>query len=332
MPTETATATRVLTTQAAINEALAEEMERDDNVIVLGEDVARYGGMFAVTRGLFDRFGEKRVLDTPISESGFVGAAIGAAIMGLRPVAEIMYVDFTGVCLDQIINHAAKLRYMSGGQVKVPLVIRTNQGAGKGTASQHSQTLETMFANVPGLKVVLPSTPKDAKGLMKTAIRDDNPVIFLEHKALYAQRGEVPEQMEPIPFGQANIVRPGSDVTIVALSRMNLYAQQAAEKLAEDGIEAEIVDPRTLVPFDSETIVTSLRKTHRLVVVQEGTAWSSSGAGILSAIVGMAFDELDAQPILIGARHTPVPYAESLEGVALPGPDDIVQGVRSLLA
>lgn len=324
--------TRVLTTAQAINEALAEEMERDPGVFVMGEDVARYGGMFAVTRGLFERFGERRLIDTPISETGFIGAAIGAAIMGMRPVVEIMYVDFVGVCLDQIINHAAKMHYMSGGQVKVPLVIRTNQGAGKGTASQHSQTLETMFANVPGLKVVMPATPADAKGLLKSAIRDNNPVIFLEHKALYAQKGEVPEQMEPIPLGKARVVREGRDVTVVALARMNLYAAQAADELAKEGISVEQLDPRSLVPFDHQALADSLKKTHRLVVVQEGNPWSSTGASIVSEAVTKSFDELDAPPVLVGARPAPVPYAETLEEVALPGPQDIVRAVRSTLA
>lgn len=329
MPTELAT--RTLTTAAAINEALAGEMERDPDVIVLGEDVGHHGGMFAVTRGLMDRFGARRVIDTPISETGFIGAAIGAAIMGMRPVAEIMYVDFTGVCLDQIINHAAKMRYMSGGQLKVPLVIRTNQGAGKGTASQHSQTLETIFAHIPGLKVALPATPADAKGLLTTAIRDDNPVMFLEHKALYAMRGEVPEGEYTVPFGKARIVREGTDVTVVALARMNLYAEQAAEVLDREGISVQIVDPRTLTPFDAEMVCACVARTHRLLVVEEAVAWSSVGGSIVQRVVDEAFDELDAPPRLVGARFTPVPYAESLEGEALPGPGTIADAIRAML-
>ena len=261
---------RTITYREAINEALAEEMRRDPNVFLLGEDIADpFGGSYKVTKGLSTEFGTSRVRNTPISEAGLAGAAVGAAMAGMRPVAEIMYIDFASCCFDAIANQAAKIRYMSGGQVEVPIVFRTQQGAGRSSAAQHSQSWEALFAHIPGLKVVMPSNPYDAKGLLKTAIRDDDPVIFIEHKLLYAVKGEVPEEEYTIPFGKAEIKREGSDVTIVASLRMVDFALKAAEKLAEDGISAEVIDLRTIVPLDKETIVNSIKKTGRLAVAQE---------------------------------------------------------------
>src|SRR5208283_3978353 len=244
---------RKITYGQAISEALHEEMVRDTSVIILGEDMGVMGSVFGLTKGFMKEFGEHRVIDTPISEAGFTGMAVGAAIRGLRPIVEIMYVDFTPICLDPIVNQAAKMRYMTGGQVKVPLVIRAPGGAGRRNAAQHSQSLETLFTHIPGLKVAVPATPYDAKGLLKTAIRDDDPVVFLEHKLLYAQKGEVPEEEYLLPFGKADIKRPGSDVTIIAYSRQVLFALAAAEELAMQGVDAEVIDLRTLVPLDWET-------------------------------------------------------------------------------
>ena len=268
-----------ITYREAVRRALDEELARDENVILFGEDVGAAGGVFKATPGLFEKYGGIRVRDTPISENAIIGAGIGAAVTGLRPVVELMFADFAAVTLDQIINQAAKFRYMSGGQLKVPLTIRAAQGAGAGFASQHSQCVETWFMHAPGLKVVVPSNPADVVGLLKTAIRDDNPVVFLEHKNQYAEKGEVPDGEFLIPFGVANIVREGSDVTIIATQRMVAVAMSAAEELAKDGISCEVIDPRTLVPLDVETIVGSVRKTGRLVTVEEAPARRRLGGG-----------------------------------------------------
>jgi len=324
-------AIREIQYRQALNEALHEEMARDDAVCVLGEDVGAYGSPFQITRGLYDRFGEKRVRDTPISEAGFTGIAVGAAMTGLRPVVEILYIDFSALAMDQIVNQAAKARYMFGGKACVPLVIRTQGGGGRGNAAQHSQSLEMWYVHVPGLIVVQPSTPYDAKGLLKSAIRDDNPVIFIEHKLLYNTTGPVPEGEVLVPLGVADVKRPGSDVTIVATSRMVLFALSAAEELARQGIEAEVIDPRTLKPLDLDTIVRSVRKTGRLVVVSEGHLTGGFTAEVAARIQALAFDWLDAPILQVAAEDVPLPYSGPLELEALPSEQDIVHAAKSVM-
>ena len=314
----------------ALNEALGSEMERDERVFIIGEDVGRFGGCFGVTQGLFDRFGEARVMDTPITESVIVGAAAGAAASGLRPVAELMFVDFIGVALDQLFNQAAKMRFMFGGKAKVPMVLRMPQGAGIGAAAQHSQSLEAWFMHIPGLKVAIPATPADAKGLLISAIRDDNPVIFLEHKLLYGLEGEVPEGEYTVPFGQANVAREGSDVTIVATSKMLHTALCAAETLEKDGIKAEVIDPRTLVPLDIETIVASVKKTHALVLAHEAVGFAGPGAEIAAQVAEKAFDYLDAPIIRVAAPFCPVPFSPPLEQAYIPNEASIIGAVKSI--
>jgi pyruvate dehydrogenase E1 component beta subunit len=325
--------TRVITYAEALNEALREEMRRDPAVFVMGEDVAVWGGggVFGVTKGLVEEFGPERVRDTPISEEAIAAVAIGAAATGSRPVAEIMYVDFIGLAMEPIVNQAAKLRYMFGGKAKVPLVVRAQEGAGRGNAAQHSQSLEAWFCHIPGLKVVTPSTPADAKGLLKTAIRDDNPVIFLEHKVLYFSKGAVPSGEVTIPFGVADIKRTGSDVTVVGVHTMVGKALQAAEQLAAEGIELEVIDPRTLVPLDEETIVESVKKTGRLIVTHEAYTRAGYGGEIISRVVDSAFDYLDAPPIRVCAKDVPVPYSAPLESAALPQVEDLVAAARALV-
>lgn len=315
----------------AIREALAEEMRRDERVFVLGEDVGVFGGTFKVTLGLIEEFGEERVMDTPISESAIIGASVGAAATGMRPVPELMFCDFVGVCMDQIMNQAAKMRYMFGGQASIPMVIRTNIGSGRSSAAQHSQSLQAMFMHIPGLKVVMPSTPYDAKGLLKTAIRDDNPVIYLEHKFLYLNEGEVPQEDYTIPFGVADIKRVGKDVTIVATSMMVSKSLKAAEKLAKEGFEVEVIDPRTLVPLDKETILKSVEKTGRVVVVDEGCKTAGIGAEIAAMIMEEAFDFLDAPVIRLGSLDVPVPFSPPLENIVPPSEENIIKAIRSLL-
>jgi pyruvate/2-oxoglutarate/acetoin dehydrogenase E1 component len=315
----------------AVNAALREEMLRDPLVLLLGEDIGEHGGAFGVTRGLWKEFGAKRVVNTPISEAAIVGAAVGAALAGCRPVAEIMYMDFITLAMDQIVNQAAKMRYMFGGKATLPLVVRTPAGAGRGNAAQHMQSLEAWFVHVPGLKVVVPSTPYDAKGLLKTAIRDDNPVVFVEHKLLYATKGEVPEQEYTIPLGQADIKRDGHDVTIVATSRMVQFALGAADTLQQEGISAEVVDPRTLVPLDISTIVDSVKKTHRAVVVHEACRRGGIGAEIAAEIQERAFDYLDAPILRVANPDVPIPFAKDLEAAAIPDEPRIVAAVRDLL-
>jgi pyruvate/2-oxoglutarate/acetoin dehydrogenase E1 component len=325
--------TRIITYAEALNEALREEMRRDATVFVMGEDVAGWGtgGVFGVTKGLTEEFGTERVRDTPISEEAIAAVAIGAAATGSRPVAEIMYVDFIGLAMEPIVNQAAKLRYMFGGKAKVPVVIRAQEGAGRGNAAQHSQSLEAWFCHIPGLKVVTPSTPADAKGLLKSAIRDDNPVIFLEHKVLYFSKGPVPEGDVSIPFGVADIKRAGSDVTVVGIHTMVGKALKAAEQLSDEGIELEVIDPRTLVPLDEHTIVDSVKKTGRLIVSHEAYTRGGYGAEIIARVVDAAFDYLDAPPVRVCARDVPVPYSEVLETAALPQVDDIVAAARALV-
>jgi acetoin:2,6-dichlorophenolindophenol oxidoreductase subunit beta len=321
----------------AINEALAQEMERDETVVVFGEDnvggtgspgeMDAWGGVMGVTKGLYGKFPD-RILDTPISESAFVGAAAGAAASGLRPVAELMFVDFMGVCFDPIYNQAAKFRYMFGGKAVTPMVIRTMYGAGIRAAAQHSQSLYPIFTHVPGLKVVVPSNPYDAKGLMIGAIRDDDPVIFFENKVLYSVEGEVPEEPYEIPLGEAEYVREGEDVTIVAIGRMVGMAEQAAEALADEGIECEIVDVRTTSPLDEETIYESVENTGRLVVVDESNPRCNMATDIVSLVSQNRFDSLKAAPKMVTAPHTPPPFSPSLEDLYVPDPEQVAAAVR----
>ncbi len=317
----------------ALNEALREEMIRDPAVFVMGEDVAIWGGggIFGVTKGLVEEFGPERVRDTPISEAAIIGTALGAAVTGMRPVVEIMYVDFMALAMDQLANQVAKLRYMFGGKARVPLVIRTQGGGGRGNAAQHSQSLEAWFCHIPGLKVAVPSTPYDGKGLLKTAIRDDNPVVFLEHKLLYPRRGPAGDADTLVPFGSASIVRAGRDVTIVGLHTMVHKAVAAAEELAKEGIEVEVIDPRTLVPLDIETIVGSLRKTHRLIITHEAAERGGVAAEIGMQVMNAAFDDLDAPIVRVCAANVPVPFAGTLERVALPDSQDLVRAVHKLV-
>lgn len=314
----------------AITEALGEEMARDERVILLGEDVGAPGGTFGATKGLYQQFGKDRVRDTPISETAIVGAAIGAAVNGLRPVVEIMFMDFIGVCWDQIVNQMAKMRYMFGGQVRLPLVLRTHTGAGLNAGPQHSGSLESWAVHVPGLKVVMPATPADAKGLLKAAIRDDNPVLVLENKTLYAMKGEVPAGDHVVPLGRADVKREGRDVTIVAVSRMVHEAVKAADALAKDGISAEVVDPRTVAPLDRDTILGSIRKTGRLVVAHE--AWGPCGIG--AEVAALAAEEphgtLKAPVRRVTAPFTPVPFSPPMEQFWLPGAVGITAAVREV--
>lgn len=314
----------------ALNDAMRQEMERDENVFIIGEDVGKFGGCFGVTQGLFDTFGERRVRDTPITESAIVGAAAGAAAAGLRPIAELMFVDFIGVAMDQLFNQAAKMHYMFGGKAKVPMVLRMPQGAGVSAAAQHSQCLEAWFMHMPGIKVCIPSTPADAKGMLISAIRDDNPVVFLEHKLLYGVEGEVDDAVYEIPLGKGEIKREGSDVTVVATSLMVHKALEAAEKLAAEGISVEVVDPRCLVPLDKDIILDSVKKTHALVVAQEAVKTAGVGAEIAAIVAEEALDYLDAPIVRVGAPYCPVPFSPPLEAAYIPSAEQIVAAVKSL--
>ena len=313
----------------AITEALREEMSRDERVFVIGEDVGLSGGAFSATRGLLEEFGEKRVRDTPISESAIVGLAVGAAAAGLRPVVEIMFMDFMTLCMDQVINQMAKISYMFGGQSKVPMVIRTPCGAGLNAGPQHSQCLEALFAHIPGLRVVMPSTPYDVKGLLKSSIRDDSPVIFVENKALHAISGEVPDEEYTIPLGKGEIKREGKDVTVVATSRMVHQSLVAAEELEQEGIHIEVIDPRTINPLDKGIILTSVEKTSRLVIVHEAVKAFGIGAEISAMVCEENIDSLDAPIIRVGAPFTPIPF--SLESAYLPGAQDIINAVHRVM-
>jgi pyruvate/2-oxoglutarate/acetoin dehydrogenase E1 component len=328
----TGVATREMFYNEALGDALRLEMERDPRVIVLGEDIAEHGGAFQVTAGLLDRFGPTRIRQTPISELGIVGAAVGAALTGLRPVVELMYIDFSGLAMDQLVNQAAQNRFMFGGQARVPMVMRTQGGSGRGNAAQHSKSLEAWFAHVAGLKVVMPSTPADAKGLLTASIRDDDPVVFLEHKLLYRTKGPVPTGEHLVPLGNADVKRPGTDLTIVSWSREVLFSLEAAAKLAADGISAEVVDLRSLVPLDKETVLASVRKTHRLLVVHEAIKRGGFGGEIASLVAEEAFDDLDAPPRRLAGLETPIPYAPHLERSVIPQVDDIVRVARELVA
>jgi acetoin:2,6-dichlorophenolindophenol oxidoreductase subunit beta len=321
-----------MTFAQAINSAHAVEMKRDPNIYIAGEDVGVFGGCFGVTAGLLDQFGEKRVKDTTITESAIIGTAVGAASAGLRPVIELMFVDFIGVALDQLYNQGGKMKYMFGGKAKIPMVMRTACGAGIGAAAQHSQCLDALFMHLPGLKVVIPSTPYDAKGLLIQAIRDDNPVVFLEHKVLYAMEGEVPEEAYTIPLGLADIKREGSDVTVVATAKMVHTALGAAEKLAGEGISVEVVDPRTLYPLDMETIIASVKKTHRLVIVHEEVKFAGSGAEIAAQVAEDAFDYLDAPIVRVAAPFCPVPFSPPLEKAYIPSEEKLIAAVKKVMA
>ncbi|HDD31378.1 MAG TPA: alpha-ketoacid dehydrogenase subunit beta [Thermococcus litoralis] len=323
---------REITFAEALNEALDYEMSKDPKVVVMGEDVGQYGGIFGVTKGLLEKYGEERVRDTPIAESGFIGTGVGAAASGLlRPVVELMFIDFLGVAYDQIYNQAAKIRYMFGGKAKIPIVIRTVSGAGASAAAQHSQSLHALFVHVPGLKVVYPSTPYDAKGLLISSIEDDDPVVFIEHKMLYGIKGPVPEEPYSIPLGEADVKKEGKDVTVVATALMVHRALEVAEKLEEEGISVEVIDPRTLVPLDEETILNSIKKTGRLVVVDEAYPRCSFATDIAALAASKAFDSLKAPVKLVTAPATPVPFSPALEKEWIPSTEKIEKAIREVL-
>ncbi len=321
----------LITMREALNQALKEELARDSSVFILGEEVGAYQGAYKITQGLLAQFGEWRVRDTPIAEEAIVGIAVGAAFVGLRPIAELMTFNFALLALDQIVNHAAKYRYMSGGQLRCPLVVRGPSGAAAQVAAQHSQALESWYAHVPGLVVVSPSTPRDAKGLLKSAIRDDNPVIFLENEVLYNLKGETPEEEYLIPLGLGEVKRAGRDVTLVGWSRSAMTALEAAKSLEAEGIEAEVVDPRTLRPLDEDLIFESVRKTNRCVVVEEGWRMAGFGAEISDRIQRECFDDLDAPVLRVTSADVPMPYAKNLENAYLPQPDRIVAAAHEVL-
>lgn len=336
---------RELTVKDAINEALRQCMEADDNVVLFGEDIAggqgrddhpgamdAWGGPFGVTKGLATKFGRDRVRDTTIAEAGFFGAAVGAAMVGMRPVCELMYVDFAGVCFDQMMNQAAKMRYMFGGKQNVPMVMRTVVGAGFRAGSEHSQTLYSLYTHIPGLKVVAPYSAADAKGLLISAIRDDDPVVFMEHKRLYMRTDDVPEAPEPIPLGKGRLRRSGRDVTIVAVQRMNLFADEAAEQLAAEGIETEIIDPRTYSPIDEDMILSSVRKTGRVVIVDESHPRCSLATDIAALVAEKAFADLTAPVLKVTAPHTPVPFSPPMEDFYIPSAARIAARVREAIA
>ncbi len=321
---------REIAYREAINEAISEEMRKDEKIFLIGEDIGTNGNVFAVLKGIMDEFGTDRVIDTPISEIAIIGAALGAAATGMRPVPEIMFSDFLPCAMDQIVNQVAKARYMSGGQATVPMTIRTQNGAGMGAAAQHSQSLTALFMHVPGLLVVAPSTPYDVKGLLKASIREDNPVIFFEHKLLYTVTGEVPEEEYTIPLGKGDVKRQGGDVTIVAVSLMVQKALEAAEKLAKDGINAEVIDPRTLVPLDKELIFESLKKTGKVIIVDEDCKRGGVGSEIAAVIAEEAFDLLKEPIKRLCTYDTPIPCSPPLEKYVVPDSDDIVKTVREI--
>lgn len=321
---------REITFKDALVEAVAEEMKRDERVLVMGEDVAIYGGAYGATKGLYEQFGEERVRDTAISESAIVGAAIGAAITGMRPIAEIMYIDFITQAMDQLVNQAAKMRYMFGGKTTVPMVLRTEGGAGRCIAAHHSQSLEAWIMHVPGLYLVMPSTPYDAKGLLKASIRDDNPVVFIEHKMLYGEKGEVPEEEYIIPLGVADIKKEGRDVTIVAYSRQLHVAMEAAAELEKNNISAEVIDPRTLKPLDLDTILTSVKKTSKLVIVSEGYKTCNVASEIAMLVTEHGFDLLDAPIKRVCGADVPVPMSPVLEDAAIPNKQKVINAVKEV--
>ena len=322
----------LITYKEAVKQAMQEEMRRDESVFLMGEDVGIYGGAFGVSLGMLDEFGEERVRDTPISEAVIAGAAAGAAETGMRPIAEIMFSDFITIAMDSLVNQAAKMRYMFGGKAKVPMVLRMPGGSGTGAAAQHSQSLEAWLVHVPGLKVVMPSTPYDAKGLLKTAIRDDNPVVFIETKTVYNRKGEVPEEDYTIPFGVADVKRVGKDVTVFATGTMVHRSLEAADILAKEGIDVEVIDPRTLVPFDKETLVKSVMKTGKLIIVHEACKRGGFGGEVAAEIMDSeAFDYLDAPIKRVAGKNVPIPYCMELERSAVPQVEDIVTAVREIV-
>jgi pyruvate dehydrogenase E1 component beta subunit len=321
----------VITMREALNQALREEMHRDENVFLMGEEVAAYQGAYKVTKGLLDEFGDRRIIDTPITELGFAGLGVGAAMVGLRPIVEFMTFNFSILATDQIINSAAKMLYMSGGQYKIPIVFRGPGGSAYQVSSQHSQAIESWYAYFPGLKVVMPSTPADAKGLLKSSIRDDNPVIFIEQERMYGNKGEVPDDEElTIPLGVADIKREGTDATIVARSLMVPVALKAAEELEKQGVSCEVIDPRTIRPLDTETIIKSVKKTNRVVIAEESHPFSGIGAEISAQIMEHAFDHLDAPVLRVSGADVPMPYAKNLENLAIPDVARIVAAVREV--
>ncbi len=321
----------MLTYREALNQAMREEMRRDSTIVLMGEEVGFYNGAYKVSKGMLEEFGPMRVLDTPITELGFTGLGVGAAMVGLRPIVEMMTFNFSILALDQIVNSAAKMLYMSGGQFPVPLVVRGPGGAAHQLAAQHSQALESWFCHVPGLKVVMPSTPADAKGLLKTSIRDNNPVIFIESEVLYGTRGEVPEGEHLIPLGVADIKRPGKDVTVIAHSKMVFVALEAAADLEKEGVDVEVVDPRTLRPLDTETILESVRKTNRAVVVEEGWSFCGVGAQLVDTIQHRAFDYLDSPVLRVTGADVPMPYAKNLEHLAVPDKQRVKDAINRVL-
>jgi len=320
-----------MTYAEAIRSALVEEMQRDERVILLGEDIAFYGGAFRVTRGLAHEFGTRRVINTPISENSFVGVAVGAALTGLRPVVEIMFMDFITLAMDQIVNHAAKLHYIYGGQARVPMVVRAPAGAGRGYGASHSQSLEAWFVHTPGLKVAAPATPRDAHGLLKAAIRDDNPVVFVESKLLYGVKGDVPDPEEVIPLGRAAVLREGGDVTLIAYSRMTALALEAAATLEQGGIQCEVLDLRTLAPLDVEALAASVAKTHRAVIIEEDTRRGGVGAEVAAVLADQAFRQLDSPIRRVACEDVPIPCSPTLEQAVLPSVEKIIAAVESLI-
>jgi len=322
---------REITYRQALNEALKEEMERDATVFLLGEDIAIYGGAYGVTADLWKKYGDKRVLDTPISENAIVGVGLGAALTGMRPVAEIMYIDFIGLCLEQLNNQVAKIRYMFGGKCKVPFTLRTEGGAGRTLGAHHSQSLESWLIHIPGIKVVMPATPYDAKGLLKSAIREDNPVVFIEHKMLYNVKGPVPEDEYTVPIGSAEVKREGKDVTLLTYSRMLSFCLEAADVLEKEGIDVEVVDLRTLLPLDVAAIVDSVKKTNRVVIVEEDCKTGGTGAEIGMKVVEEAFDWLDAPIARVAGADVPMPKSPVLEKLAIPDAERICEAVRKIL-
>jgi pyruvate dehydrogenase E1 component beta subunit len=322
--------TRVLTFRDALREAMVEEMERDPAIVLLGEEVGHYNGAYKVSEGMLEKFGEKRVIDTPIAETGFAGVGIGAAMVGLRPIVEFMTWNFSLVAYDQIVNNAAKLRYMTNGQFQLGIVFRGPSGAAHALGAQHSQAVESLYAHVPGLKVVVPSIPADAKGLLKASIRDGNPICFLESEVMYSLKGEVPDGEHVVPLGVADVKRPGRDVTLVTWGKMLHTAIKAADELAGDGVEVEVLDLRTIRPLDTGAILDSVRRTHRLVVLQEGWPFAGVGAEVITLVVREAFDSLDAPPERVTNLDVPMPYATNLEQLVLPSAARVVEAVRSL--
>lgn len=316
----------------ALRQALEEEMEKDPSVFIMGENIGKRGGSYKVTEGLLNKYGSGRVLDTPLAEPTFTGAAVGAALIGTRPIVEILFVDFTTLVMDALINQAAKYEFMSGGQGNVPMVLRTQGGAGNGLAGQHSQSLEALFYHIPGLKVVMPATPYDAKGLLKASIRDDNPIIFIEHKQLYMTKGEVPEDEYIVPLGQADIKREGNDITLISYSYMTLKCLEAAEALAQEGINVEVVDLRTLNPLDKGIILDSVEKTGRAIVVHEAIKRGGVGGDIATMIMEEAYDDMDGPVMRICGKNTTIPYNLGLEKVCVPSVQEIVEGVLEMVA